>query len=125
MHKEGIYLLVFRKRGEDEIIGYSILAHNSNIDSLEFRRIAIMGKTNGYGQEIIQGIQKFAFMHLRVHRVWLEVYTFNFKAIYIYEKLNFKREGTQRDVYKDHRGYLSEHIYSILTDEYLDQMLLK
>lgn len=115
---DGVYILAFRKRGEKEIMGYSILVHSNKTDSLEFRRIAIMDKSNGYGQEIIQWVQKFAFIQLKVHRLWLEVYTFNWKAIYIYEKHNFKREGTQRDVYKDHRGYLSEHIYTMLADEY-------
>lgn len=115
---EGVYITAFRRKGESEIIGYSILVYDDKNDSLEFKRMANMDKNNGYGQEIIQGIKKFAFTDLNVHRLWLDVFTFNYKAIYIYEKLNFKREGTLRDIYKDHRGYHSQHVYSMLRDEY-------
>lgn len=116
--EEGVYILAFRKKGEAEIMGYAYLVHSEKIDSLEFRRLAVMDKSHGYGQEIVRGIQAFAFTKLKVHRLWLEVYTFNHKAIYLYEKLQFKREGTLRDAYKDHRGYLSQHTYSMLADEY-------
>lgn len=118
MEDESIYLTAFRKKGHSEIIGYSIMAHDPKADSLELRRMAVMEKNKGYGQEIIQGIKKFAFTDLNAHRLWLDVFTFNYRAIYIYEKLNFKREGTLRDIYKDHRGYHSQHIYSMLSEEY-------
>lgn len=118
IRSEGVYSLVFRKKGQDEIFGYLILEHKSKVGSLEFRRLALMDKSMGYGREIIQGIQKLAFTQLQVHRLWLDVYTFNLRAINTYEKQNFKREGTLRDAYKDHRGYLSQHVYSMLDDEY-------
>ncbi len=118
MKEESVYILAFRKKEEEDIMGYAYLVHDAKIDSLEFRRLAVMDKSHGYGEEIVRGVQVFAFNKLKVHRLWLEVYTFNHKAIYLYEKLQFKREGTLRDAYKDHRGYLSQHTYSMLENEY-------
>lgn len=118
VESEGVYIIAFRRKGQSEIIGYSILVHDDKMDSLEFKRMANMDKNNGYGQEIIEGIKKFAFTDLNAHRLWLDVFTFNYRAIYIYEKLNFKREGTLRDIYKDSGGYHSQHVYSMLKDEY-------
>ena len=118
IENKSLYLTTFRKKGQSKIMGYSIMVYDSKADSLELRRMAVMEKNNGYGQEIIQGIKKFAFTDLNAHRLWLDVFTFNYRAIYIYEKLNFKRERTLRDIYKDHRGYHSQHIYSMLSSEY-------
>jgi ribosomal protein S18 acetylase RimI-like enzyme len=50
--------------------------------------------------------------------MWLETYDFNDKAIHLYEELGFVREGLQRDIYRDERGWLSELLYGVLEDEY-------
>ena len=42
---------------------------------------------------------RHGFEILRMHRIELGVYAFNPRAIHVYEKLGFKREGTLRTRY--------------------------
>jgi len=112
------YVVAYRRKGEQETIGYGILWSQPFLRSLEFRRFALSVKSRGYGQEILKGTMRFAFETLKAHRMWLETYDFNDKAIHLYEKLGFVREGLQRDIYRDERGWLSELLYGVLEDEY-------
>ncbi|GAB4560777.1 MAG: GNAT family protein [Anaerolineae bacterium] len=50
----------------------------------------------GYGTDATQTMLKFAFHELSLHRVELEVYDFNARAIRCYEKVGFRREGIRR-----------------------------
>ncbi|KIM42296.1 hypothetical protein M413DRAFT_57698, partial [Hebeloma cylindrosporum] len=50
----------------------------------------------GYGKAITQFMIDYAFLHLNMHRVSLEVYEGNKKAVSIYEKSGFIQEGRQR-----------------------------
>lgn len=121
LSEENLYLITFKLKDRDEIIGFLIMKFDTVSNSLELRRIAISIKGEGLGKEIIEGIKKYSFEVLKAHRLWLDVYTFNHRAIAIYEKLNFKREGTLRDAYRDERGYHTQHVYSILEDEYREE----
>lgn len=51
----------------------------------------------GYGTEATRLALWYAFDMARLHRVWLEVYTFNPRALRVYEKCGFVREGLHRD----------------------------
>ncbi len=53
----------------------------------------------GYAQEMIRLILDKAFKELGLHKVWLVVYADNAKAIHIYEKLGFQKEGVLKDEY--------------------------
>lgn len=63
-------------------------------------RISIFDKEfwgNGYGTEAMSLLIKFGFDILNLHRVGLDVFAFNDRAIKAYEKLGFKQEGIIRD----------------------------
>ena len=72
----------------------------------------------GYGTEAILLLLNYAFGYLNFHRVVVGVVGFNERAIRLYEKVGFKKEGIQRD------GYFYDHKYhdfvmmSILEDEF-------
>jgi RimJ/RimL family protein N-acetyltransferase len=51
----------------------------------------------GLGTEAAQLAFTYAFEKVRVHRIYLEVYSFNERARRSYEKLGFVSEGTTRD----------------------------
>ncbi|MFD9705850.1 GNAT family N-acetyltransferase [Lentzea sp. NPDC059081] len=61
-------------------------------------RIALWdGFGKGYGTIAIRHVLDHAFTVLDLHRVDLEVYDFNERAIHVYKKLGFREEGRLRD----------------------------
>lgn len=52
----------------------------------------------GYGTEAMKLILKYAFRGLNLHRVSLDVFDYNTRAIRSYEKCGFVHEGTQRQM---------------------------
>lgn len=73
---------------------------------------------NGYGTQAINLIIKFAFEVLHLHRVELEVYSFNTRAQKAYCKAGFIKEGTKRDGEFINGGYCDVIIMSILESDY-------
>ncbi|WP_045312919.1 GNAT family N-acetyltransferase [Lentzea aerocolonigenes] len=51
----------------------------------------------GYGTIALQHVLDHAFKERNLHRVGLEVYEFNDRAIHVYKKLGFREEGRLRD----------------------------
>ncbi|MDX1993449.1 MAG: GNAT family protein [bacterium] len=63
-------------------------------------RIAMFGEEHlnkGYGSEAMCLAVDYGFRTLKLHRIELTVYDFNERAIHVYEKIGFKREGVLRD----------------------------
>ena len=52
----------------------------------------------GYGREAARLILAWGFDQLGLHRVGLEVFAFNARAIHVYEALGFRHEGRLREV---------------------------
>jgi RimJ/RimL family protein N-acetyltransferase len=52
----------------------------------------------GYGTDAMCILLRFAFTELNLHRVFLNVFEYNPRAIRSYEKCGFKHEGRQRQV---------------------------
>lgn len=51
----------------------------------------------GYGSEGMRLILNYAFWELNLHRVGLDVITYNHRAIALYEKMGFQEEGRIRE----------------------------
>lgn len=51
----------------------------------------------GYGTDALQTIMRYGFSRLRLHRISLKVYEYNPRAIRVYRKLGFRREGRERE----------------------------
>ena len=115
--KDEEHLSVFNENSE--LIGFVILAGlNNESKSIEFKRIIIAEKNKGYGIQTINLIKKKCFQEYNCNRLWLDVFDFNQKAIYIYEKLGFIKEGILRECIKTDKGYKNLIIMSILRSEY-------
>lgn len=72
----------------------------------------------GYGSEAVVLLLNWLFNHRNVHRVWLNVQANNPRAMRVYEKIGFVREGTWREHnFYDGRWH-DEHLYGILADEF-------
>lgn len=102
-----------------ELAGYIILAGVGEEDRvLEFRRMAIADKGRGYGRTSVRFIKEYYFKMLKYHRLWLDVYTDNERAINIYRSEGFVQEGILRECKKSGEGYRSMVIMSMLEQEY-------
>jgi len=83
-------------------------------------RIAISEKyvNQGYGSEATRLMMAYAFNTLGLHRIELEVYTFNPRAKHVYEKLGFSVEGELRDVLFMDGEFHSATVMSLLEHEF-------
>lgn len=109
-----MHISIFDEAGNN-LIGHIILAglKNQN-DSIEFRRIVISKKGKGFGKESINLIKKYCFETLRTHRIWLDVFEDNKRAIGLYKSQGFKNDGLLRECIKQDKKYRSLLIMSIL-----------
>lgn len=73
---------------------------------------------HGLGAWIIRCAMEFAFESLKLHRLELDVFSFNPRAIRAYEKAGFRREGVLRDAVKDGDAYADDILMAILEDEW-------
>ncbi len=74
----------------------------------------------GYGKDSFKTLMKFCFNELNLHRLMLEVFSFNDRAVQMYKKLGFQVEGTLRDAYFCEGQFHNIVIMSILRDEFED-----
>jgi RimJ/RimL family protein N-acetyltransferase len=74
--------------------------------------------SKGYGTEAMRLALRYAFTELNLHRVSLDVFEYNPRAIRSYEKAGFKHEGRLRDaLHRDGRRW--DMLYmGILRDEW-------
>lgn len=102
-----------------ELVGYMILAGAGGEDrELEFMRIVIADKGKGYGRTSVRFIKKYCFEVLKYHRLWLDAYTDNERAISLYKSEGFVQEGIRRECKKHGDGYRSMVVMSMLEQEY-------
>jgi RimJ/RimL family protein N-acetyltransferase len=120
--KEGRVDLAIIPKTLNEYAGEVVL---NNIDqhnrSASFR-IAMRGVTycnKGWGSEATRLMLGYGFKQLGLHRIELEVYSFNPRAIHVYEKVGFKREGVRRDVLYWDGTYYDAIVMAILENEYI------
>jgi RimJ/RimL family protein N-acetyltransferase len=83
-----------------ELLGEVVLNEIDTINRSANIRIGIQGtqhRGKGYGTEAMVHMLRYGFETLKLHRIHLGVYAFNPRAIHVYEKLGFQREGIERD----------------------------
>ncbi len=72
----------------------------------------------GYGTEALDLMLQFAFNEINLHRVFLSVFSYNERAIHVYQKLGFQREGSYREhIERDGRRY-DMAFYGLLAHEW-------
>jgi diamine N-acetyltransferase len=104
---------------DGELVGYILFAGVGGEDrSLEFRRMAISHKGKGYGRISVRFIKKYCFEVLKCHRLWLDAYTDNERAIDLYTSQGFVQERLLRECKKQGDDYRSMVVMSMLENEY-------
>ena len=111
-------LLIFRRKEDDALAGYTLIHQNFKSHIFEIRRIALVFKRQGYGREAMNALIRYAFEETETNRLWLDVYTDHPVGIHLYESLGMHKDGTLRQSYLSDRGYLDQIIYSLLRSEY-------
>lgn len=106
---------------EGQITGESVI---SEID-LDLRcanfRIGIFHpaeRGKGIGTWMVETTRDFAFEELKLHRLELDVFSFNPQAERVYLKAGFKREGVRRDAVLDGGRYADDIWMAILEDDW-------
>jgi diamine N-acetyltransferase len=119
--KDEQHLTVWDKN-TNEIIGFIILAglENTNL-SLEFRRIVVKSKGKGFGRQCLQLTKEYCFDRLKFHRLWLDVFDDNERAISLYKSEGFQVDGHLRDIIKQGEKYRTLILLSILESEHSER----
>jgi len=77
----------------------------------------------GYGSEGLKLLLDYAFYEMNLHRVYLKVFSFNDKAISLYNKIGFIQEGSSRQsLFRDGTWYDIVHM-GILQNEYYEKQV--
>jgi diamine N-acetyltransferase len=86
--------------------------------SIEFMRIVVTEKGQGYGRAAVRAIKRHAFETLSAHRLWLDVKEQNTRARAVYAKEGFRYEGTLRECRQGPDGFESLVVMSVLEHKY-------
>lgn len=73
----------------------------------------------GYAKLAIKEILKIAFSNLQLNRCYLEVLAENQRAIHLYEKVGFKKEGLLKQDYSRNGQYYDVLIMGMLKEDFL------
>ncbi|MCX5841387.1 MAG: GNAT family protein [Deltaproteobacteria bacterium] len=111
--------MIVEKEG---IIGHSQLAFDWRNGNSTLGRVAVEPSHRGKGLAVpmLQLLVKEAFSHPAIHRLELNVYSFNAPAIRIYTRLGFTVEGPRRSAAAVGKERWDVCGMSILRNEYID-----
>ena len=115
------FLFGVRLLDDDALIGYAELegilwAHQVAWLSIALGDPASWGQ--GYGSETMRLLLAFAFNELNLHRVQLTVFSYNARAIALYEKMGFQREGVFREFMQRDGARHDMLLYGLLRHEW-------
>ncbi|MEV6605266.1 GNAT family protein [Kutzneria sp. NPDC051319] len=92
-----------------------------NNNSCSFRiALGAPGQNRGLGTEATRLVLGYAFERVGLHRISLEVYSFNSRARRVYEKVGFRPEGVLRDALLWEGQRFDAHVMSILAHEWAE-----
>jgi RimJ/RimL family protein N-acetyltransferase len=98
-------------------MGFELANRRSRIAHLE--RLAVHPDHRGHrlSDEAARLLQRHLVADLGYHRLQLEIYGFNERAIHHAERAGFVREGSRRKAYWRHGGWVDGILFGLLADE--------
>lgn len=105
----------------DELIGYLGFSHFDLVHRCATMKMFIGNEEKrgqGYGKEAIKLLLEYGFNSLNLNNIMLKVYSFNTKAIKLYESIGFKRFGIRHKSHYFDSTFYDEIYMEILKDEY-------
>lgn len=113
--------LFFVLDAEKRIIGESVVNEIDPERRCANFRIAIFHpgeRGKGIGTWMVETTRDFAFAQLGLHRLELDVFSFNPRAEQLYRKAGFQREGILRDAVRDGDAYADDILMAMLEDDW-------
>lgn len=108
-------LLVLRERSSRRRLGFLLCRIDRGNRALELRRIVMEHKGCGGASAALPALFRHAFVERGLHRVWLDVYADNPRAMALYRRLGMQEDGVLRQSRRDaDGGYRDQHIFSLL-----------
>ena len=109
---------------QGEIVGEAVLNEMDDHLRCANYRAALFDRecwNKGLGTWMTEKTLEFAFTETKLHRVSLEVFSFNPRAIRVYEKVGFRREGVLKDAILDGDQYADSVLMAILEDQWRER----
>ena len=75
-------------------------------------------QNNGYGKDAVSIILRLAFEEMGAHKIELQTWAYNERAIHVYDSLGFIEEGRRRAVAFHHSTFHDQVLMGMLVDEY-------
>lgn len=117
--------LVFAIETKDKIHIGSIGLHQINHQSHNATLGIMIGNklfwNRGYGTDAAKIMIDFGFKKLKLHRIGLNVYEYNLRAIKVYKRLGFVKEGVKREHTLWKGKYWGTYHMSILDREWKEK----
>lgn len=113
---------------DGRVVGESIVNEiDRETRSANFRIciFSFAARGQGLGLWMVRTTRDFAFEQLGLHRLSLDVFSFNFRAAAVYEKAGFRREGVLRDDVRDGAAYGDDILMAMLETEWREQKALE
>lgn len=115
------YSFLIKVKDEEKIIGICALIGIDNKNRNCELSIVIGEKDywgKGYGKETMRILMKLAFDEFNMHRIYLQVMSFNENAIKLYENLGFLKEGVLKESIFRKGKYHDVLIFGILESQF-------
>ncbi|GLP65685.1 MULTISPECIES: GNAT family protein [unclassified Streptomyces] len=112
--------LAVTDRATGELVGEVVLYEwDPAARSCTFRTlVGPRGRGRGLGTEATRLIVGYGFERLGLHRISLEAYGYNARALRVYEKVGFTVEGIRREVEFRHGEWVDEVLMAVLDHEW-------
>ena len=111
--------LIIERRDTHEAVGFLLIAGLTSPDKeMEWRRIIVDAKGQGYGHETMELLEAWAFEDMKFHRAWLDCKDYNARDQHVYEAAGMQREALLRETILVNGKYENLVIMAILDREY-------
>lgn len=112
--------LAIVEKNSGDLVGEVVFNHYDGITpNVNFRiLIGANGRDRGLGTEAVTIFMRYGFETLGLHRVELDVYSFNPRAEKVYGKCGFILEGIRRESFVYNGEYFDTKIFAMLKSDY-------
>jgi RimJ/RimL family protein N-acetyltransferase len=118
-----VSIFAIRRAADGTLIGSCQLRNVDPVHrsaELQIRIGELAERDQGFGTEAVRQLVRFGFRDLNLHRVYLNVFAHNARAIRAYEKVGFRQEGVLKEAAHIDGRYVDVVTMAILRDEFID-----